>query len=73
MKISSAKPIKVYYDTNVVISIAHNFIFYDKMIHVEVDKDFTKEKLIVVEICMSHVPTTNKVANILTESFKETI
>lgn len=68
LKLSSPTPIKVYWDNKATISIAHNPVLHDRTKHVEVDKHFIKEKIDSGEICMSYVPTTNQVADVLTKS-----
>ena len=60
-KIPSPSPMKAYYDNKVAISISHD------PKHVEVDKLFIKEKLDNDLICMTYIPTTEQIANILTE------
>jgi len=59
--------IKVYCDKKAAILIAHNSVLHDRTKYVEVDKHFIKEKLNSGVICMSYIPTTNQVADILTK------
>ncbi|GAU39772.1 hypothetical protein TSUD_220160 [Trifolium subterraneum] len=68
LKISGPTPIKVYCDNKAAISIAHNPVQHDRTKHVEVDKHFIKEKIDSGEICMSYIPTTSQVADVLTKS-----
>jgi hypothetical protein len=51
----------------VAISIAHNSVFHDRTKHVEVNKHFIKKKIGSGMICMSYVPTTKQVVDILTK------
>jgi transposase InsO family protein len=71
LKVSSPTPIKVYCDNKAAISIAHNPVLHDRTKHVEVDKHFIKEKIDSGEICMSYVPTTSQVADVLTKSLSK--
>ena len=59
--------LKVYCDNKGAILIAHNPVLHDRTKHVEVDKHFIKEKLDSGVICMSYIPTTSQVANVLTK------
>ena len=43
--IDAIKPMKLYCDNKVAISIAHNPVQHDRTKHVEVDRHFIKEKL----------------------------
>ncbi|MCH80620.1 cysteine-rich RLK (receptor-like protein kinase) 8 [Trifolium medium] len=68
LKIPGPTPIKAYCDNKAAISIAHNPVQHDRTKHVEVDKHFIKEKIDSGEICMSYIPTTSQVADVLTKS-----
>ena len=68
LKVRTPTPIKVYCDNKTAISIAHNPILHDRTKHV-VDKQFIKEKTDSGVICMSYIPTTNQVVDILTKDF----
>lgn len=59
-------PIKVYCDNRATISIANNPVLPGRTQHIKVDKHFIKEKLYSGMICMTYIPTTSQVANILT-------
>ena len=67
LKVPTPTPIKVYCDNKAAISIAHYPIRHDRTKHVEVDKHFIKEKIDSGVICMSYIPTTNQVSDILTK------
>ncbi|RDX99837.1 Copia protein, partial [Mucuna pruriens] len=45
LKIKYEGPIKLFYDNNLVISIAHNPVQHYRTKYVEIDKHFIKEKL----------------------------
>ncbi|KAL6311712.1 hypothetical protein AAG906_024601 [Vitis piasezkii] len=60
-------PMKLYCDNKATILIAHNPVFHDRTKHVEVDKCFIKEKLENGLICMSYIPTTEQVVDVLTK------
>jgi hypothetical protein len=52
---------------NKAASIAHNSVFHDRTKHVEVNKHFIKKQIGCGMICMSYVPTTKQVVDILTK------
>ena len=71
-------PMKLYCDNKAAISIAHNLVQHDRTKHVEIDRHFIKEKIEVGLINLSHVSSSNQVADILTKGlvghqFKEFI
>ncbi|RDX61537.1 Copia protein, partial [Mucuna pruriens] len=57
LKVKYTSPIKLFYDNNSTISIAHNPIQHDKTKHIEIDRHFIKEKLNNGLVVTSHVPT----------------
>ena len=61
LKIPSPSPMKAYYDNKAAISISHD------PKHVEVDKLFIKEKLDNDLSCMTYIPTTEQVVDIITK------
>ncbi|XP_044478603.1 uncharacterized mitochondrial protein AtMg00810-like isoform X1 [Mangifera indica] len=67
LKISVSYPMKVYCDNKAAISITHNPVLHDRTKHIEVDKHFIKEKIESGLICLSYVPTTDQIADILTK------
>ena len=58
---------KLYFDNKASISIAHNPIQHDRTKHLEVERHFIKEKIETGAICMSFVPTSQQITNILTK------
>ena len=70
LKKSIESPIKLYCDNKAAISIAHNPVQHDRTKHVEVDRHFVKEKIESGAICLSFVPTTQQIANILTKGIQ---
>lgn len=63
----NSPPIKLYCDNKSAIFIAHNPVIHDRTKHVEVDKHFIKEKIERGHICMTYIPTTEQLADILTK------
>ncbi|RDY07691.1 Copia protein, partial [Mucuna pruriens] len=45
LKVKYEGPIKLFYDNNLTISIAHNLVQHDRTKYIEIDKHFIKEKL----------------------------
>ena len=66
LKVGVMLPLRVYCDNKPAINISHNPVHHDRTKHVEVDRHFIKEK-IEGTICMSYVPTTQQVADVLTK------
>ena len=60
-------PMKLYSDNKATISIAHNPIQNDRTKQIEIDCHFIKEKLEEGVICMFFVPSTQRIADILTK------
>ena len=61
---------KIYCDNKAAISIAHNPILHDRTKHIEVDKNFIKEKIESGLICVPYVPSAQQVVDILTKGHK---
>ena len=70
LKIPSEKP-KFFCDNKAVISIAYNPVHHDRTKHVEVDKHFIKERIENGVICMTYVPTTQQIGDILTKGLSK--
>ena len=60
-------PLRIYCDNKATINISHNPVHHDRMKHVEVDRHFIKEKIEDGTICITYVPTTQQVADVLTK------
>lgn len=58
-------PRKVYYDNKSAISIAHNPVQRDKTKDIEIDEHFIKEKLDSSVICISYMPITSQLVDVL--------
>ena len=67
LKLSQKDPMKLYCNNQAAISIAHNPVHHDRTMHVEVDRHFIKEKIEGRVICLTYVPTSQQVADILTK------
>ncbi|XP_057749111.1 retrovirus-related Pol polyprotein from transposon RE1 isoform X1 [Arachis stenosperma] len=67
LKVSISPPMRLYCDNKSAISISHNPVLHDRTKHVEVDKHFIREKIERGQICISYVPTTEQLADVLTK------
>ena len=48
---------KLFFDNEVAINIAHNLIQHDRSKHIEIDRHFIKEKIEVKIICSPNILT----------------
>ena len=62
--------LKLYSDNKAEISSAHNLVQHNRTKHVEIDRHFIKKKLKTSIICMSFVPTTQQLVDILTKGLQ---
>jgi len=62
---------KLYCDNKSAINIAHNPVQHDRTKHIEVDRHFTKEKLVCGLICTPYVSTQSQLADILTKGLND--
>ena len=60
-------PLRIYCDNKATINISHNLVHHDRTKHVEVNRHFIKEKIEDGTICITSVPTTKQVADVLTK------
>jgi hypothetical protein len=67
------KPVNLYCDNKVAISIAHNPIQHDHTKHVEVDRHFIKEKLTGGIISVPFVKSEDQLADILTKAISSRV
>ena len=56
LKVQWSKPMKLYCDNKLAISIAHNPVQHNQTKHIEIDRHFIKEKLDSGLICTPYVP-----------------
>lgn len=61
-------PLKIYCDNNAAINISHNHVHHDRTKHVEVDRHFIKEKIEAGILCITYVPTSDQVDDVLTKA-----
>ena len=60
-------PLKLLCDNKVAISIANNTFQHDRTNHVEIDCHFIKERLVSGSICISYIPSSQQVVDVLTK------
>ena len=48
---------KLFFDNEVAINIAHNLIQHDRSKHIEIDRHFIKEKIEVEIVCSPNILT----------------
>ncbi|RDX90364.1 Copia protein, partial [Mucuna pruriens] len=72
LKVKYEGPIKLFYDNNLTISIAHNPVQHDRKKHIEIDKHIIKEKLDNELIVTTHVPTGLQVVDVFTKGLPTT-
>ena len=60
-------PMKLFCDNKAAISIANNLVQHNRTKHMEIDRHFIKEKLDDGSICISHIPSRQQIADILTK------
>ncbi|RDX85955.1 Copia protein, partial [Mucuna pruriens] len=67
LKVKYERPINLFYNNNLAISIAHNPVQHNKTKHIEIDRHFIKEKLNSGFVVTTHVPIGLQVAYIFTK------
>jgi len=67
LKIKIQDLIELFCDNQLVISIVHNPVQYDKTKHIEIDRHCIKEKLDACLISIPYVPSKEQVADVLTK------
>ncbi|KAA0054133.1 Cysteine-rich RLK (RECEPTOR-like protein kinase) 8 [Cucumis melo var. makuwa] len=60
-------PLKLFCDNKAAISIVNNPVQHDRAKHVEIDRHFIKERLDSGNICISYVPSSQQVDDVLTK------
>ncbi|KAL5577658.1 hypothetical protein UlMin_019357 [Ulmus minor] len=73
LKIKRSGPMRLYCDNKSAISIAHNPVQHDRTKHIEVDRNFIKEKLDSGLVCTPYVSTTEQLADILTKGLSSKV
>ncbi|KAA0037929.1 Cysteine-rich RLK (receptor-like protein kinase) 8 [Cucumis melo var. makuwa] len=60
-------PLKLFCDNKAAISIANNPVQHDRNKHDEIDRHFIKERLDSGSICISYIPSSRQVTDVLTK------
>ena len=68
IRIPTNSTMKILYDNRAAISMAKNPVHHDRTKHVEIDRHFIKEKIDQDIIVVTHVPSCNQTADILTKA-----
>ncbi|RDX62727.1 Copia protein, partial [Mucuna pruriens] len=72
LKVKYEGPIKLFYENNSAMSIAHNPVQHDRTKHIEIDRHFIKEKLDSGLIVTTHVPIRLQVTDVFTKGLLAT-
>ncbi|CAL2255207.1 unnamed protein product [Prunus armeniaca] len=67
------KPMDLYCDNKAVIAIAHNPVQHDRTKHVEVDRNFIKEKLDAEIVSFPFISSEYQLADVLTKAISTSI
>ena len=59
--------IKLFYGNKTTISVTKNLVQPDKIEHLKIRQHFIKERLDNGSICISYIPSSQLVANVLTK------
>ncbi|PKU87826.1 Retrovirus-related Pol polyprotein from transposon TNT 1-94 [Dendrobium catenatum] len=62
-------PTQIYCDNTSAIALARNPVFHARTKHIEIDYQFIRQHLKTGAISLSHIPSEEQIADILTKSF----
>ncbi|GAA0167003.1 hypothetical protein LIER_22032 [Lithospermum erythrorhizon] len=66
--VSHDRPMSLLCDSQSALYLAQNPVFHERMKHIEVDYHFLRDAILDSTICMSHVSTSEQLADIFTKA-----
>lgn len=60
-------PITLYCDNQSAMHIAKNPVFHERTKHIDIDRHFTRDKVLEGLLLLSYLPTSNQLADLFTK------